>query len=53
VIYQLADLQRWIDRIKQAGLFAFDTETDGLDTLTCHLVGISFALVPGEAAYLL
>jgi len=52
VIYQLADLQRWIDRIKQAGLFAFDTETDGLDTLTCHLVGISFALVPGEAAYL-
>ncbi|MDE9591162.1 hypothetical protein, partial [Xenorhabdus bovienii] len=36
--------------------FSFDTETDGLDTLTANLVGMSFAIVAGEseieAAYL-
>ncbi|MEQ9889424.1 DNA polymerase I [Pectobacterium zantedeschiae] len=42
----------WIERIKQAGVFAFDTETDGLDTLTANLIGLSFAIKPGEAAYL-
>ncbi|WP_413736439.1 DNA polymerase I [Sodalis sp. RH21] len=52
VIYTLEDLQDWIARIKQAGLFAFDTETDSLDTLTTNLVGLSFAITPGEAAYL-
>jgi len=31
--------------------FAFDTETDGLDPLTAHLVGISFAVKAGEAWY--
>ncbi|WP_049854805.1 DNA polymerase I [Dickeya fangzhongdai] len=44
--------QDWITRIKAAGLFSFDTETDGLDTLTANLVGISLAIKPGEAAYL-
>ena len=33
-------------------MFAFDTETDGLDTLTANLIGLSFAIAPGEAAYL-
>ncbi|MEQ9862528.1 DNA polymerase I [Pectobacterium cacticida] len=42
----------WVERIKQAGVFAFDTETDGLDTLTANLIGLSFAIKPGEAAYL-
>ncbi|MEH0832933.1 DNA polymerase I [Pectobacterium cacticida] len=42
----------WVERIKQAGIFAFDTETDGLDTLTANLIGLSFAIKPGEAAYL-
>ncbi|MEH2922106.1 DNA polymerase I [Samsonia erythrinae] len=42
----------WIERLKQADVFAFDTETDGLDTLTAHLIGLSFAIKPGEAAYL-
>ncbi|WP_023641109.1 DNA polymerase I [Dickeya zeae] len=45
-------LQDWIARINAAGLFSFDTETDGLDTLTANLVGISLAIKPGEAAYL-
>ncbi|MCH5051920.1 DNA polymerase I [Pectobacterium aquaticum] len=42
----------WIERLKQAEVFAFDTETDGLDTLTANLIGLSFAIKPGEAAYL-
>ncbi|HGE8411387.1 TPA: DNA polymerase I [Serratia marcescens] len=42
----------WLARLKKAGVFAFDTETDGLDTLTANLIGLSFAIAPGEAAYL-
>ncbi|MFJ5480594.1 DNA polymerase I [Pectobacterium carotovorum] len=42
----------WIERLKQAEVFAFDTETDGLDTLTANLIGLSFAIKLGEAAYL-
>ncbi|MBA0167423.1 DNA polymerase I [Pectobacterium sp. CFBP8739] len=42
----------WVERLKQADVFAFDTETDGLDTLTANLIGLSFAIKPGEAAYL-
>ncbi|QDX99149.1 DNA polymerase I [Pectobacterium carotovorum subsp. carotovorum] len=42
----------WVERLKQAEVFAFDTETDGLDTLTANLIGLSFAIKPGEAAYL-
>ncbi|MFQ6791004.1 DNA polymerase I [Serratia marcescens] len=42
----------WLTRLKKADVFAFDTETDGLDTLTANLIGLSFAIAPGEAAYL-
>ncbi|KHN89752.1 DNA polymerase I [Pectobacterium actinidiae] len=42
----------WVECLKQAEVFAFDTETDGLDTLTANLIGLSFAIKPGEAAYL-
>ncbi|WP_409159807.1 DNA polymerase I [Pectobacterium sp. B2J-2] len=42
----------WVERLKQAEVFAFDTETDGLDTLTANLIGLSFAIKLGEAAYL-
>ncbi|WJV53939.1 DNA polymerase I [Prodigiosinella aquatilis] len=45
-------LQDWIARLKAAEVFAFDTETDSLDTLAANLVGMSFAIKPGEAAYL-
>ena len=33
-------------------MFAFDLETDSLDTLSATIVGIAFAVAPGEAAYL-
>ncbi|MGP1204722.1 DNA polymerase I [Serratia sp. CY40304] len=42
----------WLARLKKADVFAFDTETDGLETLTANLIGLSFAIAPGEAAYL-
>ncbi|NHB93985.1 DNA polymerase I [Photorhabdus cinerea] len=42
----------WIEKLKRAPVFAFDTETDSLDTLTANLVGISFAITAGDAAYL-
>lgn len=45
-------LDDWIARLKQADVFAFDTETDGLDTLSANLIGLSFAIAPGAAAYL-
>lgn len=46
------DLNRWVEKLKQAKLFALDTETDNLDYMAANLVGISFALENGEAAYL-
>ena len=45
-------LDRWIARINAAPLTAFDTETDSLDPLLARLVGMSFCVAEGEAAYL-
>ena len=47
-----ADLTRWIEKLNAAKLMAVDTETDSLDYMSANLVGISFALENGEAAYL-
>lgn len=41
----------WLERLRAAGEFAFDTETTSLDYMQAELVGVSFALQPGEAAY--
>ncbi len=46
-----AALEPWIQRLEQAALFAFDTETTGLDYMRARIVGLSFAVDPGEAAY--
>ncbi len=46
-----AALTRWIERLRAAGEFAFDTETTDLDAISAELVGVSFACAPGEAAY--
>ncbi len=45
------DLNRWLNRLQQADLVAFDTETDNLDYMQANVVGLSFAVTPGEAAY--
>ncbi len=47
-----AQLAEWLDRLQHAELFAFDTETTSLDYMEAELVGLSFAVAPGEAAYL-
>ncbi len=41
----------WLARLSQATLFAFDTETTSVDAQQARLVGISFAVAEGEAAY--
>ena len=47
-----AAFDAWLAKISAAELTAFDTETTGLDPLVATLVGMSFATVEGEAAYL-
>ena len=42
----------WLKKLQSADVFAFDLETDSLDTLSANIVGIAFAVAPGEAAYL-
>jgi len=42
----------WLEKLKKAELFAFDTETTGLDAQKAQLVGLSFAVQPHEAAYI-
>jgi DNA polymerase I len=41
----------WIERLKAAPLISFDTETDSLNYMQARIVGVSFAVAPGEAAY--
>ena len=45
------DFSRWLKKLQQADLVAFDTETDSLDYIKANVVGLSFATKPGEAAY--
>ncbi len=45
-------LARWVDLLKKAPAFAFDTETDSLNNIDARLVGLSFAIEPGKAAYI-
>ncbi|AFJ03370.1 DNA polymerase I [Methylophaga frappieri] len=52
VITSEKHLSEWLERLKKADLFAFDTETTSLNYLEARLVGLSFAIHPGEAAYL-
>jgi DNA polymerase-1 len=45
-------LDHWLQKISQAALFCFDTETTSLDPLTAKIVGMSFSVEAGNAAYL-
>jgi DNA polymerase-1 len=51
-IRDVEHLQRWIDKLLIAPLVAFDTETTSLDPMEAGLVGMSFCVEPGVAAYL-
>ncbi|HEX8755783.1 MAG TPA: DNA polymerase I [Steroidobacteraceae bacterium] len=46
------DLERWIAKLGDAELIALDTETTSLDYMSAELVGISFCIESGTAAYL-
>ena len=50
-VTQQSVLDEWISRLEDAPLFAFDTETTSLNYMQAEIVGVSFAVEPGEAAY--
>jgi DNA polymerase-1 len=51
VVLDEAALGRWLETLAQSTLFAFDTETTSLDYLQARIVGVSFCVEPGLAAY--
>ena len=51
-ILDQARFEVWLKKLQDAQLIAFDTETTGLDAQQAQLVGLSFAVKPGEAAYI-
>ena len=50
-VLTVEQLERWVDKLSAAGLFSFDTETTDLDYMRAELVGLSFSVRAGEAAY--
>ena len=51
VILDEKEFDTWVERLGAAGTFAFDTETTSLQAISAELVGVSFAITSGEAAY--
>lgn len=51
-ILSQTDLNIWVEKLMQAELICFDTETTSLDPMNANIVGMSFAVKSGEAAYL-
>lgn len=52
IILEQAQFEQWLEKLRTAELFAFDTETTSLDAQQASLVGLSFAVSPHEAAYI-
>ena len=50
-ITTMPELEKWIGKLESADLFAFDTETTSLDYMQAEVVGVSFAVAAGKAAY--
>ena len=46
------EFEAWLERLRQAGPFAFDTETTSLNYMQARVVGVSIATEPHEAAYI-
>ncbi|WP_296058026.1 DNA polymerase I [uncultured Amphritea sp.] len=46
------EFDRWFKVLEAAELFAFDTETDSLNYMEANLIGLSFSVEVGKAAYL-
>lgn len=50
-IFTEDELDTWLDKLKASDVFAFDTETTSLNYKQARIVGVSFAVCAGEAAY--
>jgi len=50
-ILTMKSFDAWLKKLDKAKLFAFDTETTSLDYMIAEIVGVSFAIEPGKAAY--
>ncbi len=51
IVTGMDELGEWIQKLEKCDLFAFDTETTSLDPMQAELVGLSFSIKAGEAAY--
>jgi len=51
LVLDAAAFERWLEALGKADLFAFDTETTSLDYMQARIVGVSFCIEPGRAAY--
>ncbi|MBL6952280.1 MAG: DNA polymerase I [Alphaproteobacteria bacterium] len=51
-IQSLAELERWVEMARTAGVVAVDTETTSLDAMVADLVGVSLSVRPGQACYI-
>lgn len=50
-VLEEARFKEWVTLLEKAELFAFDTETTSLNYMDAELVGVSFCIEPGKAAY--
>ena len=50
-VFTVEQLEGWVDKLAAARTFSLDTETTSLDYMQAELVGLSFSVTPGEAAY--
>ncbi len=50
-IFDQTEFDTWLARLEAADCFAFDTETTSIDAQKAQLVGVSFAIEAGKAAY--
>ncbi|MCH9691493.1 MAG: DNA polymerase I [Gammaproteobacteria bacterium] len=51
IVNDTEEFGRWLQKLAAADIFAFDTETTSLNYMQAKLVGVSFAVEPGSAAY--
>ncbi len=51
IVFNQSHFNDWLEKLKQSSAFAFDTETTNVDYMKAELVGLSFAVDVGKAAY--
>ena len=51
IIFDKAEFETWLAALEKSQLFAFDTETTSLDYMAAEIVGVSFSIEAGKAAY--